>query len=331
VTPLRTPRPGLLLRPPAGGVAATTPPRVELTSEGIAAVTAAACRCTGLPRAGARLLKFTNNAVVALPAAGAVLRIAGSAEVRSRVPAVVAVARWLEDLVLPAVRLLRGVPQPLEVEGHLVTLWRAAQPASEVGGRKAAIEDLARLLRALHGVEAPLPAALGPWDLAGALRRRLAEAPGVPAADAEFLARELADAEAGLASLADVEPLLSPGLVHGDAFLGNLVLSRSGPLLCDFDGVARGPREWDLVPVAVGALRFDYGHDLHRRFAQAYGVDVTAWPGFPALCRLRELQLVVSVVPALEANPALRPQWRLRLDSLRNRDRAVRWSPYPWA
>ena len=331
MSPLRTRQRGLLLRPPAPGGASCSSPQVELTSEGIAAVTAAACRGAGLPGAGARLLKFTNNAVVALPAAGAVLRIAGSAEVRSRVPAVVAVARWLEDLQLPAVRLLPGVPQPLEVAGHLVTLWRAVEPASGGGGREATIEDLAGILRALHEVGVPGPPAVGPWDVPGALRRRLAEAPGVSAADADFLAGELAAVEAGLAALADVEPLLPPGLLHGDAFLGNLVPSPSGGLLCDFDGVACGPREWDLVPVAVGALRFDYGADLHRRFAHAYGVDVIAWPGFPALRRLRELQLVTSVLPALEANPALRPQWRLRLDSLRARDPGVRWTPYPWA
>jgi hypothetical protein len=306
-------------------------PRLELTGEGIAAVTAAACRSAGLRRAGARMLKFTNNAVVALPAAGAVLRIAGSAGVRSRVPAVVAVARWLEDLRLPAVRLLPGLPQPLEVEGHLVTVWRAVEPASGASGPAAAIEDLARILRELHAVEAAPPSAVGPWDLTGVLRSRLAEAPGLSVGDAEFLARELAAVEAGLAALADVEPLLPSGVLHGDAFLGNLVPSPAGGQLCDFDGVAEGPREWDLVPVAVGALRFDYGDDLHRRFVHAYGVDVTAWPGFPVLRRLRELQLVTSVLPALEANPALRPQWRLRLDSLRHGDDGVRWSPYPWA
>jgi hypothetical protein len=330
VTPLRTPGRGLLLRAPTRRAAGSTPAQLELTSEGIAAVTAAACRHAGLPRAGARLLKFTNNAVVALPAAGAVLRIAGSAEVRSRVPGVVAVARWLEDLGLPAVRLLPGVPQPLEVEGHLVTVWRAVAPASGAGG-EATVEDLAGVLRALHGVGAPPPSAVGPWDVARGLRSRLAEAAGVSAGDAEFLACELASVEAGLAALGDVEPLLPPGLVHGDAFLGNLVTSPAGPVLCDFDGVATGPREWDLVPVAVGALRFDYGEDRHRRFVQAYGADVTEWAGFPALRRLRELQLVVSVLPVLEANPALRPQWRLRLDSLRDGEGGVRWSPYPWA
>jgi Ser/Thr protein kinase RdoA (MazF antagonist) len=269
--------------------------------------------------------------VVALPAAGAVLRIAGSAGVRSRVPAVVAVARWLEDLRLPAVRLLPGVPQPLEIEGHLVTVWRAVEPASGTGGGEATVEDLAGVLRALHAVGAAPPSAVAPWDVTRGLRSRLTEAAGVPGDDIEFLARELAAVEAGLTALAHVEPLLPAGLLHGDAFVGNLVPSPSGPVLCDFDGVASGPREWDLVPVAVGALRFDYGEDLHRRFVQAYGVDVTAWAGFPALRRLRELQLVTSVLPALEANPALRPQWRLRLDSLRDGAAGVRWSPYPWA
>ncbi len=304
-------------------------PRLPLTADGIATVTAAAAREAGLRTAGARLVKFTNNAVVLLPAAGAVLRIAGSAEVRSRVPAVVSTARWMAARGLPAVRLLPGVPQPLEVAGHLVTVWCAVQPPSRP--RDATIEDLAGILRELHAVEAPPPAGVGRWDLVGTLRRRLAEADHLPADDAAFLAAELEDVEAGLTGLAGVRPLLPPGLVHGDAFAGNVVASASGAVLCDFDGVGIGPREWDLVPVAVGALRFGYAHDLQQRFARAYGVDVTAWPGFGVLRRLRELQLVTSVVPVLAANPALRPQWRLRLESLRRRDASVRWSPYPWA
>jgi aminoglycoside phosphotransferase (APT) family kinase protein len=306
------------------------PPRPELTAEGIAAVTAGAAREAGLSTVGAHLVKFTNNAVVLLPRAGVVLRIAGSAEVRSRVPAVVATARWMAALGLPAVRLLPGVPQPLEVTGHLVTVWRAAQPPQRPQPADATIEHLAAVLRELHAVDAPLPDEVGPWDPAEALRRRLAEAEHLPAEDASFLAAELEAVEAGLAGLAGVRPLLPPGLVHGDAYAGNLVASSSGGVLCDFDGVAVGPREWDLVPVAVGALRFGYARDLQQRFAHAYGVDVTRWDGFPVLRRLRELQLVASVVPVLRANPAVCPQWRLRLESLRRGDTTGRWSPYPW-
>jgi hypothetical protein len=300
----------------------------DLTGDVIAAVTAAAARVAGLSAAGARLVKFTNNAVVALPAAGVVLRIAGSGEVRSRVPAVVAAARWFAALGLPAVRLVDGVPQPLEVDGHLVTVWHAV-PSPE--GAQAGVEDLARVLRALHAVDAAPPAPIPRWDVPATLRRRLREARGVDPADVAFLQGELRALQEGLAALGAIEPLLPPGVVHGDAFPGNLVPSADGGVLCDFDGVGSGPREWDLVPVAVGALRFDYASDVQGRFVRAYGVDVTRWPGFPVLRRLRELQVVTSVVPVLGANPALRPQWRLRLDSLRAGDDTVRWSPYPRA
>ena len=304
-----------------------SPARVDLTADGIAAVTAAAGRLTGLSIRGARLLKFTNNAVVLLPTAGAVLRIAGSEEVRARVPVVVAAARWLEALGLPAVRLHPAAPQALDVGGHLVTVWQAV----EASASPADAADLAGILRGLHTVDAAPPAELPAWNVAGSIRRRLGEAAGVGADDLAFLHEELAAVEGMLEGLAEVESLVSPGIVHGDAFLGNVVASPLGPVLCDFDGVSVGPREWDLVPVAVGALRFDYTAGLHERFVRAYGVDVTAWQGFAALRRLRELQLVTSVLPVLEANPALRPQWLLRIDSLRRGDPSVRWTPYPAA
>lgn len=315
---------------PAGGAgprAVARVPPVALTPEGITAVTEAAARLTGLSADGAELVKFTNNAVVRLPRAGAVLRIAGSDEVRSRVPVVVAAARWLEELELPAVRLLPGVPAPVEAAGHLVTVWREVEP----GGPPAGAADLAAVLKRWHALDVPPPAELPEWNLVSFVRRRLRETAGVGEADLAFLREELGRVEQLLAGNADVEPLVPRGVVHGDAFLGNVVPSPGGPVICDFDGVSIGPREWDLVPVAVGALRFDYAGDLHQSFVRTYGVDVTTWAGFPALRRLRELQLVTSVLPTLEANPALRPQWQLRLDTLRRRDDAVRWTPYPGA
>ena len=171
----------------------TVPPRVELTAEGIAAVTVAAGRLIGLSIKGARLLKFTNNAVVLLPSAGAVLRIAGSEQVRVRVPVVVAAARWLEALGLPAVRLHPAVQQAVDVGGHLVTVWQAVEP----GGASAGATDLAGILRGLHTVDVLPPPELPAWNVAGFIRRRLGEAAGVGDDDLAFLQEELAAVEAG--------------------------------------------------------------------------------------------------------------------------------------
>ena len=168
-----------------------TQTRVQLSTDGIAAVTAAAGQATGLPTTGARLLKFTNNAVVLLPAAGAVLRIAGSNEVRARVPLVVVAARWLAALGLPAVRLHPGAPNPLEIDGHLVTVWEAVAATGAV----ATAGGLAGILRELHAVNAPPPRELPEWNIVAVIGRRLGEADGVSDADLAFLREELAAVE----------------------------------------------------------------------------------------------------------------------------------------
>ncbi|WP_285601136.1 aminoglycoside phosphotransferase family protein [Kineosporia sp. NBRC 101731] len=326
----------------------------------ITATVNAACRLLDLDPRGHTVLKFTNNAVLRLPRSGVVLRIAGSAAVGERARRVVHVARLLEQHGVPAVRLFQpsGQPddQPLMIRGHEVTVWHDVRPV-----RDPVPDDLAALLQAVHAVPLQAPAApvvparrgrsrrrpsvpgqnTGPmpsaaasspslvrWGPVAGIRRRIASAGQLPLDDLAFLQAETDAVALDLAALNDLESLLPAGLIHGDSFLGNVIVGENGPVLCDFDSTCWGPREWDLTPIAVGALRFDYGGDLAARFAQAYGKDVQSWPGFPVLRRLRELQLVTSVLPVLAANPGLHPQWRFRVDSLRRGDAAARWSTY---
>ncbi|MBT0772156.1 phosphotransferase [Kineosporia sp. J2-2] len=318
----------------------------------------AACRILDLDPRGHTVLKFTNNAVLRLPHAGVVLRIAGSAAVGERARRVVHVARLLERHGVPAVRLAQPDDQPMMVRGHEVTVWYDVRPV-----RDPLPEDLADLLRAVHAVPVPAPAApvvparrgrsrrrpsvpgqvTGPvpvqagssapvslvrWEPVSGIRRRIASAGPLPPEDLAFLRAESDAVALEVAALRELEPLLPAGLIHGDSFLGNVIVGENGPVLCDFDSTCWGPREWDLTPIAVGALRFDYGGDLAARFAASYQQDVLSWPGFGTLRRLRELQLVTSVLPVLAANPGLRPQWRFRVDSLRRGDGQARWSTY---
>src|SRR5262249_41228869 len=95
----------------------------RLGRERLLTLLAAVGQQTGLDVRGAELIKFTNNAVFRMPRAGVVARIAGSRAVRQRVAKVVTVAHWLAAHDLPAVRLLPDLPQPLAVDGELVTLW----------------------------------------------------------------------------------------------------------------------------------------------------------------------------------------------------------------
>jgi aminoglycoside phosphotransferase (APT) family kinase protein len=327
----------------------------------ITATVNAAARILDLDPAGHTVLKFTNNAVLRLPQAGVVVRIAGSAAVGERAQRVVQVARLLQRHGVPAVRLFDSAGQtddgqPMLVRGHEVTVWHDVRPV-----REPVPEDLAALLKAVHAVPMAAPAAprvparrgrsrrpsvpgqnTGPipvpaseapmplvrWGPVAGIRRRIASAGQLAREDLAFLQAETDAVAEELVALNELEPLQPAGLIHGDSFLGNVIVGEDGPLLCDFDSTCWGPREWDLTPIAVGALRFDYGGDPAARFAAAYGHDVMSWPGFPALRRLRELQLVTSVLPVLAANPGLQPQWRFRVDSLRRADASARWSTY---
>ena len=300
------------------------PPVDELTPARIAQLVREVAGKLDLDAAGAKQIKFTNNAVLVLPAAQAVLRIAGSPAVAARVPGVIAAARWYADHNIPAVRLWPDLPNAITVGTHLITVWRHV-PSRSI---PPAPSHLAEILRAIHAVPDPPPAGLPNWRVAEGMRKRLQRSSGIDPQTLDFLTAEITEIEQSLPELNSVPPLIPPGVIHGDAHLGNIIASPDGPVICDFDATSIGPREWDLIPAAVGSIRFNYPTDVHAELVKHYGIDVTAWPGFPILRRLREFQLVTSVIPALNANPALRPQWQHRLDTYRNHEDRAPWTPY---
>lgn len=275
------------------------------------------CDELGLDGGSARLLKFTNSAVFALDGPGLVLRIAGSKPVSDKAPSSVTMARWLAEHEVPAVRLVKEIPQPLYIDSLAVTTWHLLPDV----GPPVTPEDLGHLLRRLHAITES-PPGLPQWDQVASVRARLAAATTLTDDEHAFLEEQINEVEE---QLQGVEPILPAGPLHGDAHTGNLIPSANGPVLCDFDSAATGPREWDLTPIAVGHLRLTPPPDAYPRFAATYGTDVLDWAGFPVLRRLRELQLVTSVLPVLETNPDRQPEWRHRFDTLRTGDTSARW------
>jgi aminoglycoside phosphotransferase (APT) family kinase protein len=277
------------------------------------------CALLDLDAQGATLLRFTNNAVYSLATAPVVVRIVASRNLAHRAVKVVAVAEHLARHGVPAIRLLDGIDQPLDVGGHVVTVWQEVPP----GGRAAGPADLGRLLRLVHAV--PPPEGVGEWSPLEDVQARIAEAEELEPGDRRFLLRRCAEVEAALGEL---EFPMPRALVHGDAHPGNVIAGPGGPVLCDFDSACLGPPEWDLTPVAVGRDRFGDPADRYRMLVEAYGFDVTSWDGFPVLRAARELKLATSVLPILRSHPRVRGELRRRLDDLRAGRTTSTWSRY---
>ena len=289
------------------------------TRENLRSALADVCAAVGLDPLGARLLRFTNNAVFLLASAPVVVRIVGSVALRHRVRKVVDVARCFAEHGIPAVRLVAGIEQPVVVGQYTATLWDEV----ERDDRPPRPVDLARLLRAVHAITPP--AGLPAFDPLDDVRRRIGEADGVDGVELDFLRARCAEVAERLTR---VEYALPPGFIHGDAHLGNLVPSPAGPVLCDFDSSCVGPPEWDLTPLAVGVRRFGEPVARYAELASAYGFDVMAWPGFAVLREVRELKLTTSVLPIMASSPEVRPELLRRLRDFRLGDTSATWSRY---
>lgn len=292
----------------------------EQSSAEIARALAAVCAEVGLDHRGAVSLRCVTNAVFQLAVHPVVVRISLVPALRHRAGTVAVVARWLAGHGVSAVRLLDGVDQPVHADGYAATLWHEVP---HVGPRPTGA-DLARLLRALHALPPP-SVPLPRWEPLAAVRARLDEADGVDPADLAILNRRYDEVHAALAGL-DYE--LPHGPIHGDAHLGNLIPGPDGPVLCDFDSTCTGPREWDLLTLAVGRLRFGYPPQDYRGLVAGYGFDVMRWPGFEVLRQARELKLVTVALPLLRSNPQVRAQFAVRMQTFRDGRQAIRWDPF---
>jgi aminoglycoside phosphotransferase (APT) family kinase protein len=270
--------------------------------------------------ADARLLRMTNNAVFALPAAGIVIRITRSFGLDERVHKVVRLARWFAATDAPTIRLVPSIEQPVSVGGLLATVWRYVPPTSP----PLSVEDLGDALRGFHTLDAPgfeLPR----WDPVGDARRRMGDAEYLDEGDRDFLEAWCDRLAPQIADLLLHEDLR---LVHGDAHVGNLLRAPDGRiLLCDFDSTTIGPWQFDLVPTAVGEARFGRV-GVHRRLAAAYGYDVTADPAWPVLRQARELKMIAAALPYLNSAPGVALEVAVRLRSVAGDDERERWTPF---
>ena len=247
------------------------PARRELTEEWAEELLREACRKTGLSPDGARLMRIGSNAVYHL-ATPVVARISRRDADATRAGRTVAVARWLEDVGYPAVRAIH-VDQPVDVDGHTVTFW---QSVSEDGEQYASIGQVAEVLAELHRLTPPAELHLPNLDPFANAANRIQCNTWLSSGDRAFLDEQLSAMREKYASL---DFALPPGVIHGDANIGNVLRDAHGePVVIDLDGFAIGPREWDLILTAIYFDSFGWHTQKeYETFVRVYGFDIRQW------------------------------------------------------
>ncbi|MFF9672700.1 phosphotransferase enzyme family protein [Streptomyces eurythermus] len=265
----------------------------------------------------ARLVALGENAVFA--AGDLVVKVGRDAELLPRAERELAVAAWLAEAGVPAVRAAE--PKPLLVDGHPVTVWHRLPDAV----RPAEPRDLAALLRVVHALPSP-SFALPPRDLLGGVERWLRLAGD--AIDPEDAAYLRARRDGFAARAAALTPQLPPGPIHGDALPRNVHVGPDGPVLVDLETFSADLREHDLVVMALSRDRYGLPAEAYDSFTGTYGWDVREWDGCGVLRGARETASCAWVAQHAPSNPKALAEFRRRVASLRDGDETVRWYPF---
>lgn len=168
---------------------------------------------------------------------------------------------------------LTATAAPVVTSSGVVTVTPWTTPAPPVGwGAVGAV------LRALHDL--PTAAALPAWT---PLRRLPAQLLDLPA----WQSRRLLDHRSALLDrLADLEPVLPAGALHGDVAPDNVLTTPAGPRWIDLDFACSGLREYDVAAVVRRYANGELSDADYRAFVQAYEVDLRGWPGLALLDEL---------------------------------------------
>ncbi|MFE3863644.1 phosphotransferase family protein [Streptomyces goshikiensis] len=276
------------------------------------------CAAVGLDSSEARLLRGHTNAVIHLVKEHVVVKIARKGSRIDDVARTVRFVRWLMDAGFPTVSL-HPVDQPVGVGQHALTFWEyLPQPSDPVPAAQ-----LAKPLYSLHTLPAS-PEALPAHDNLAAIRRSLKSITCLSDKALAFLNGSTEQLESALHV---VQFELREGVIQGDPQHRNALHTASGgAVLCDWDTVAIGQPEWDLVTVEVHCRRFGHGSQHYEAFANTYGWDVTRWSGYQTLAAIRELRMITTNARKVSDAPTSLQEVERRVEGLRCHDRALRWN-----
>lgn len=282
------------------------------------AVLDVAAHAAGINSRGAEVIRFGENHLWRLH--GRVVARIGRHGQDSAAAKEVAVARWLADAGVDTVRVLEGLDQPICANGHPVTFWHELPPH-----KTGTTIDVAATLRKFHKLEPPKGFDLPELAPFVRLTERIEAAATVTADDRKWMLDRLTELRE---RYADLPPGIPRGVVHGDAWQGNIARTADGrTILLDFERCAIGPPEWDLTSAAVSHVTTGWMDSQQwRAYSDTYGYDVTNWAGFTVLRDIRELRMTSMACQTAATNPVLyAAQATHRLACLRGHR-----GPRPW-
>jgi hypothetical protein len=225
------------------------------------------------------ILHCSSHISVHLPELSTVARVMPFSE-RAMAAAVreLEVTRYLHRKRAPVVPPSRTMPcAPFVEDGMAVTLWPYVIHQRACGDEdRDKVSRAAFALRQVHDAFADYPGDLPPitekFEECASLLRQPAALPILAPEDRTFLLRTY---EALVETLAALP--VDPAPIHGDAQLGNVLFTPSGPLWIDFEAASVGPREWDASGAPHLPAFLSLNPDIFEIMVRLRSLCVVVW------------------------------------------------------
>ncbi|MGW4593539.1 phosphotransferase [Amycolatopsis thermoflava] len=283
-------------------------------------VLGAAAAQAGVETEGAQLIRDGSNVMYRLPG-GVVARIGrpGTADTARRE---VETATWLASQGIPAVKVVAELAQLVVVAERPVTWWRLLPPH-----RPAIPAELATVLKAVHSLDVPIRPELPLHNPFVDIAARIRAATSISVDDREWLLQRLDQLQADYHQLKTTEGRF---VLHGDAWQGNVAVPENGqPILLDLEAFSIGPKQWDLVQIAVDYTDFARLTDAdYKSFVTTYGDDdITETPEFRTFADIQELRWVAFAASKAADSPNAAREARHRIACLQGEESR----PWTWS
>jgi hypothetical protein len=244
------------------------------------AAASAVARDLGLKYVNPVVLHVSSHTTVRLAPWPIVARVLSAFELERMMPGVrreLQVAQHLAAKRAPAVAPTVDPPPGPHVFGNAtVTLWTFVEQRT-AGGRADALAA-GHALHALHTALSDFPGELPLFtedlDHCASLLADGQALRALPDAERAFLVGSLAELRPGLSF--DRQQL---GPLHGDAHLGNVMMTTAGAVWADLESACLGPLEWELtsLPSAARAAFAPVDKPLFRRLSLLRSLVVSVW------------------------------------------------------
>lgn len=275
-----------------------------------------AARIAGIDISDVTPIRDGSHAIFELP--GGIVARVGPPNTYRAAQRELRISQWLNENGIEAIAAVDAIPQPTLIYDRPVTWWTLIPDH-----RPSTPEELGGMLRRLHALTPPPDIPLPTYAPFDGVLASIESATTITDADRAWLVELYSQLLQQYDEL-DMPP--RPCVIHGDAWQGNLVVPLSGgPVVLDLDGVSIGRREWDLIPLTADHMDFHRISDTeYRRFAEAYGDDITDWPGHRVLADIQELRWLAFALRKSGSQPSAAAEAEHRIACLRG------LVPKPW-